>query len=453
MFRKILIANRGEPVVRIARAAHALGIECVGVASDADRGASWLGCLDEVVYIGGKAPRESYLRLETVVQAAVQTGCAGVHPAWGFLAENPRFAALCAQHGLTFIGPSPLVMQRMALKWPAKASMAAAGLPCIPGSQGLLASIDEGLEVAERIGYPVIVKADAGGGGRGMRRIENKAHFADQYRSAAAEAQAAFGNGALYLERYLSGGRHIEFQVLTDNYGNSVHLFERDCSVQRNHQKLVEEGPSPAIAADERAAMGAKVAEAARRIGYTGAGTVEFLRRADTGELCFMEMNTRLQVEHCVSEMITGVDIVAEQIRIAAGERLSVRQEDLKIDGHAIEVRLNAEDPEQGFRPTPGQLTRFEIPLDQGPGTVRLDTHLQAGDTISPYYDSLLAKVIAHGKNRAEAIETLVRTLRASTIEGVSSTADLHLAVLQSPPFQSGDYDTSAIPGYSPRPA
>ncbi len=449
MFRKILIANRGEPVVRIARAAHSLGIQCVGVASEADRGASWLQVLDEVVPLSGKAPRDSYLRMQQIVQAGVQSGAAAVHPAWGFLAENPRFAALCEAHGLTFIGPSPAVMQRMALKWPAKASMRAAGLPCIPGSEGLLRDVEEGVRVADEVGYPVIVKADAGGGGRGMRRVDRPEHFREAYQAASAESQAAFGNGALYLERYLTGGRHIEFQVLADAFGHAVHLFERDCSVQRHHQKLIEEGPSPVVTAEEREHMGRLVAEAARSIGYHGAGTVEFLRRADTGELCFMEMNTRLQVEHCVSEEITGVDIVAEQIRIAAHEPLTLQQDQLGIDGHAIELRLNAEDPHANFQPTPGRLKEFHIPTDAGPGRVRVDTHLQAGDTVSPYYDSLLAKIIAHGRDRQEAIETLSRTLRAARIEGVSTTAELHAQVLASAEFQNGDYDTSAIPGFT----
>ncbi|HPF15579.1 MAG: ATP-grasp domain-containing protein [Planctomycetes bacterium] len=448
MFRKILIANRGEPVVRIARAAHSLGIQCVGVASDADLEASWLECLDEVVPIGGKAPRDSYLDMASVVQAGVQTGCVAVHPGWGFLAENPRFAALCAQHGMTFVGPSPAVMQRMALKWPAKASMRAAGLVCIPGSEGLLPDLATGRQLADQMGYPVILKADAGGGGRGMRRVFEPGQFAQAYQSAQAEAQAAFGNGALYLERYLTGGRHIEFQILADAFGHAVHLFERDCSVQRNHQKLIEEGPSPALSAEDRMRVGQQVAMAAAAIGYHGAGTVEFLRRADTGELCFMEMNTRLQVEHCVSEMVTGVDIVAQQIRIAANEHLELTQDALTLKGHAMEIRLNAEDPDANFQPTPGLLTAFTIPTDQGPGTVRVDTHLRAGDRISPYYDSLLAKVIAHGRSRAEAIETLVKTLRATRVEGVKTTAGLHLKVLQSPAFQSGDYDTSAIPGF-----
>ncbi len=451
MFRKILIANRGEPVVRIARAAHSLGVACVGLASDADKGSTWLNCLDEVVTIGGKAPKDSYLQMQAVVQAGVQTGCSAVHPGWGFLAENPTFAALCNQHGLHFIGPSPQVMQRMALKWPAKESMQATGLPCIPGSQGLLRDVEEAKRLAEDIGYPVIVKADAGGGGRGMRRVFEAAGMAEAYGAASAEAQADFGNGALYLEKYLTGGRHIEFQILVDGFGNALHLFERDCSVQRNHQKLIEEGPSPALSVEERARMGEAVALAAAAIGYQGAGTVEFLQRKDTGELCFMEMNTRLQVEHCVSELVTGIDIVAEQLRIAANEPLSVHQDDLSLQGHAIEVRLNAEDPDNDFRPAPGVLETFEIPTDQGPGRIRIDTHLQSGDRITPYYDSLLAKVIAHGDDRAQAIETLVRTLKASRIEGVPSTAGLHLQVLQSAAFQSGDYDTSAIPGFTPK--
>ncbi|MFT5058677.1 MAG: acetyl-CoA carboxylase biotin carboxylase subunit [Planctomycetota bacterium] len=448
MFRKLLIANRGEPVVRIARAAQALGIQAVGVVSEADANASWVKCLDEVVPIGGRAPGESYLQMETLVQAALQTGCAAVHPAWGFLAENPRFAALCAQHGLTFIGPTPGVMQRMALKWPAKSSMDAAGLTCIPGSKGLLSGPEQAAVIAAETGYPVIVKADAGGGGRGIRKVDKPEDLAAAFAAASAESLAAFGNGALYLERYLTGGRHIEFQLITDRFGNAVHLFERDCSVQRNHQKLIEESPSPAIDEETRQRVGKQVAEAAASIGYTGAGTIEFLRRPDTGELCFMEMNTRLQVEHCVSEMVTGIDIVAEQIKVAANEALSFRQEDLSLTGHAIEVRLNAEDPSANFQPTPGTLTRFSIPTDQGPGTIRIDTHLSEGDEISPYYDSLIGKVIAHAPTREEAIETLVRTLQAAQIEGVKTTLPLHLAVLQSPEFKSGDYDTSCIPGW-----
>ncbi|MCA9001498.1 MAG: ATP-grasp domain-containing protein, partial [Planctomycetes bacterium] len=410
--------------------------------------ASWVQCLDEVVNIGGRAPGESYLQMETLVQAALQTGCAAVHPAWGFVAENPRFAALCAQHGLTFVGPTPGVMQRMALKWPAKSSMAAAGLTCIPGSMGLVSGPEQAADIAEKTGYPVIVKADAGGGGRGMRKIDHPKDLAAAFASAAAEAQAAFGNGALYLERYLTGGRHIEFQLITDRFGNAVHLFERDCSVQRNHQKLIEESPSPAVDPGTRKHIGEQVARAAASIGYTGAGTIEFLRRPDTGELCFMEMNTRLQVEHCVSELVTGIDIVAEQIKVAANEPLGFSQEDVHLNGHAIEVRLNAEDPENNFRPTPGKLTRFRIPTDKGPGTIRIDTHLTEGDEISPYYDSLLGKVIAHAPTRAKAIETLVNTLKATEIEGVKTTVPLHLCVLASPEFQSGDYDTSRIPGW-----
>jgi acetyl-CoA carboxylase biotin carboxylase subunit len=448
MFQKLLIANRGEVAVRIARAARELGIVPVGVASEADHGARWLSVMDETVRIGGSAPRESYLRAERIVQAALQTGCSAVHPGWGFLAENARFAALCAQHGLVFVGPSPAVMLRMGLKAPAKAAMRAAGLPVIPGSDGLLESVDQAIAVAREVGYPVILKADAGGGGRGMRLVRQESELGEAYLSASSEAQSAFGNGRLYLERYLSGGRHIEVQVLGDAYGKVLHLFERECSIQRSHQKLVEESPSPALSAAERAELGAAAARAAASIGYQGAGTIEFLRD-ERGRMHFMEMNTRLQVEHPVTEAITGLDVAVMQLRVAANERLPLEQHEVVARGHAIECRINAEDPEQGFRPSPGVLARFEFPRDQGPGTIRVDTHLAAGDEIPPYYDSLIAKVIAHAETRELAIETMRRALGAARVEGVATTIPLHLAVLASPEFRRGEYDTRTIPGWS----
>jgi len=452
MFRKLLIANRGEVAVRIARTAREMSISPVGIASEADLGARWLGCMDEVVCIGGAAPRDSYLRADRIVQAAVQTGCSALHPGWGFLAENPRFAALCEQHGVTFVGPSAGVMRLMGLKTPAKRAMRAAGLPVIPGSQGLIASADEAIAQAGEIGYPVILKADAGGGGRGMRRCGDARELREGFAAASAEAQAAFGDGRLYLERYLTGGRHIEVQLLADRLGNAVHLFERECSIQRNHQKLIEESPSPALTPSERAEIGAAAARAAASIGYAGAGTIEFLRDGE-GRLYFMEMNARLQVEHPVSEMITGVDIVKEQLKIAANEPLGLEQAWIAARGHAIECRINAEDPAQGFRPSPGVLTAFEIAKDKGPGTVRIDTHLAAGDEVTPYYDSLVAKVIAHAPTREKAIETMLRALASARIEGVATTIPLHLEVLVSEEFRSGKYDTSRIPGWGSRSA
>jgi acetyl-CoA carboxylase biotin carboxylase subunit len=449
MFKKLLIANRGEVALRIARAAREMGIRTVCVASQADRGASWLAHMDEVVCIGGSSPRESYLRAERVVQAALQTSAGAIHPGWGFLAENPRFAALCEQHGITFVGPSARSMREMGLKSPAKAAMRAAGLPVIPGSEGLLESAEEALARAGEIGYPVILKADAGGGGRGMRVCRDAPALREAFAAAAAEAQAAFGNGQLYLERYLTGGRHIEVQILADRFGNALHLFERECSIQRNHQKLIEESPSPALSAAERSDLGRETARAARSIGYVGAGTIEFLRDEE-GRLYFMEMNTRLQVEHPVTEMITGLDIVKLQLEIAANHKLALEQADVVARGHAIECRINAEDPAQGFKPSPGRLEVFEIPGGGGPGRVRVDTHLQAGDEVPPYYDSLIAKVIAHAETRELAIETMLATLSRARIEGVATTIPLHLAVLHSPEFRHGVYDTRSIPGWRP---
>ena len=448
MFRKLLIANRGEVAVRVARTARALGISPVCAVSSVDRDASWARAMDEVVCIGGPAPRESYLRAEAVVQAAVQTGCAAIHPGWGFLAEDPRFAALAEQHGITFVGPPAHVMLRMALKWPAKVAMRAAGLDLIPGCEGLLAGADEAADEARRTGYPVILKADAGGGGRGMRICSDEAQLREAFLAATAEAAAAFGNADLYLEKYLTGGRHVEFQILVDRYGDAVHLGERECSIQRNHQKLIEESPSPALDDVQRAELGARAARAAADIGYVGAGTLEFLME-DSGRVCFMEMNTRLQVEHPVSEEVTGIDIVRKQLEIAAGARLGLEQTDVTPEGHALECRINAEDPEQGFRPTPGRLERFELANDAGPGKVRVDTHLVAGDTVSPHYDSLLAKVIVHARTRDEAIETMLHALSASTVEGVKTTIPLHLAVLSSNAFRRGVYDTRTIPGWN----
>jgi acetyl-CoA carboxylase biotin carboxylase subunit len=447
MFKKLLIANRGEVAVRIARAARELCIARVGVCSTADQGAAWLAHMDEVVCVGGPAPRESYLQSERIVQAALQTGASAVHPGWGFLAENARFAALCAQHGITFVGPSPRTMELMGLKSPAKAAMRAAGLDVIPGSDGLLRDVDEALAVAKRTGYPLILKADAGGGGRGMRLCTDEASLRAGFAAATAEAQSAFGNGALYCESYLTGGRHIEVQILCDAFGRAVHLFERECSIQRNHQKLIEESPSPALTQQEREELGARAAAAAASIGYAGAGTIEFLRGAD-GKIRFMEMNTRLQVEHPVTEMLTGVDIVHEQLAVAANRGLRVKQADVRAHGHAIECRINAEDPAKGFRPSPGVITRFEVPLGEGPGKVRVDTHVEQGYEVPPYYDSLIAKVIAHGPTREKAIETMLRTLRGTKIEGVATTIPLHLAVLDSTEFRQGRYDTRTIPGW-----
>jgi acetyl-CoA carboxylase, biotin carboxylase subunit len=448
MFKKLLIANRGEVAVRIARSARELGVACVGVASDSDLGSSWLNSMDEVVPIGGAAPRASYLDMQRVLQAGSQTACTAVHPGWGFLAENPRFAALAAQHGMTFVGPPASVMARLGTKLPAKAAFNAAGLQGIPGSIAALESVEEALELAEQIGYPVMIKADAGGGGRGIRRCTASDQVRDQFAAARAEAEAAFGDGALFLEKCVDNGRHVEVQVVCDAFGNAIHVGERDCSVQRNHQKLVEESPCPLLDRAERERLGAAAARAAIAIGYVGAGTIEFLR-APSGELYFMEMNARLQVEHPVSEMISGLDLVRLQLQVAANQVLEVQQSDVSFSGCAIECRINAEDASDNFRPTPGVLEAYDFPLDVGPGTLRYDTHLTAGDEVSPDYDSLLGKLIAHADTREAAIETLLAGLAAARVEGVSTTIPMHRAVLASDDFKSGNYDTSKIPGWS----
>ena len=447
MFQRLLVANRGEVAVRVARAARELGIAPIGVASEADLGASWTRHFDEVVCIGPASSLESYLRLERIVQAALQARASALHPGWGFLAENPRLAALCHAHGIAFVGPRPGVMALLGNKSSAKLALRAAGLDLVPGSDGPLASVEEAARIAARVGYPVILKADAGGGGRGMRRCADERELREGFAAASAEALAAFGDGSISLERYVTGGRHVEVQILCDAFGNGVYLGERECSIQRKHQKLIEESPSPVLLPSERAALGEDAVRAALEVGYTSAGTVEFLRSPD-GRIFFLEMNTRLQVEHPVSELVTGVDVVKKQLEIAANRPLGLLQREVRSSGHALECRVNAEDPEHDFRPSPGTLSAFEIPRERGPGTVRVDTHLEAGDRITPHYDSLLAKVIAHAPSRAEAIETMTRALRGARIEGVKTTIPLHLAVLASEEFQEGDYDTSAIPGW-----
>lgn len=452
MFHKLLIANRGEVAVRIARTAREMGVAVVGVASEADLGASWLDAMDEVVALGGAAPRDSYLDMAKVLQAGVQTGCTAVHPGWGFLAENPRFAALAEQHGMTFVGPSAAVMARLGTKLPSKAAFRAAGLAGIPGSDAPLADVDEALRLAAEIGYPVMIKADAGGGGRGIRKCADESEVRAAFGAARAEAEAAFGDGALFVEKCVEGGRHVEVQIVCDRFGDAIHVGERDCSVQRNHQKLIEESPCPLLSDDQRAHFGTAAARAAAAIGYVGAGTIEFLRAPD-GELYFMEMNARLQVEHPVSEMVSGLDLVRLQLEVAANRALSVRQDEITLTGCAIECRINAEDPTEDFRPTPGVLEAYDFPLDVGPGTLRYDTHLTAGDEVPPYYDSLLGKLIAHGDTREQAIETLLAGLAAARVEGVATTIPLHRAVLESEEFRANDYDTTAIPGWSRTPS
>ena len=444
-FRRILIANRGEVAVRIAQTCDRLGIEPIFAVSTADREAPYLKHRRYVV-LGPAKAAESYLDLRRIVQAAKQTGCTALHPGWGFLAENPLFANLCEQHGVCFIGPSAAVMQLMGRKTPAKQSMAAAGLSCIPGSNGVLADLDEAKQVAEQVGFPVLLKAESGGGGRGMRVAQKVSELATAYADAQAEAQAAFGDPRMYLEKLIEGGRHVELQVLADRYGGVVHLGERDCSVQRNHQKLIEESPALSLNREELERSSEAALEACRRIGYVGAGTFEFLLDQD-GTLRFMEMNTRLQVEHCVSEMRTGVDLVAEQILIAAGHRLKLQQSSINFSGHAIECRINAEDPNNGFCPNPGIISKWRLP--ESSQHVRIDTHVEDGYEVPPYYDSLLCKVIAHDSSRDQACDRMIEALGQLQCEGLKTTIPMHLAILQSKDFRENNYDTRRIPGWS----
>lgn len=439
MFHRVFIANRGEVAARMVRACRELGIEPVCGVSEADAAAKfpYLDQAAEVVCLGPSSASESYLHMERVIQAAKQTNCSALHPGWGFLAENANFAALCKQHGIVFIGPSASLMDKMGLKLPARAAAREVGLPVVPGSLGSLENVDEAVRVAEEVGYPIALKADAGGGGRGIRRCETEAEVRTAFVEASREAASAFGNATLYLEKYLEGGRHIEFQVFGDGRGNAVHLFERECSVQRRHQKLIEESPSPAITPEQREHYGELSARATAAWKYSGAGTMEYLM-APSGELYFLEMNTRLQVEHPVTELVTGTDLAQAQFRVAAGQDLPWSQEELQIQGHAIEVRINAEDSTDNFRPCPGTVKQFQI---QGEG-IRVDTHLVDESVIPPFYDSLMAKVIAHGGNRKEAIQRLDSALESARIDGPPTTSPLHRKVLAHKEFQAGDYDT-----------
>ncbi len=443
-FRRLFIANRGEVAARIARTCDKLGIVPVFGVSEADRQAPYLRGRESVV-LGPSRSSESYLAKERIVQAAVQTRCSALHPGWGFLAEDPAFASLCEAHGVTFIGPPAAVMQKLGRKTPAKAAMAGAGLKVIPGSDGVLRDVDQAREVADSIGFPILLKAESGGGGRGMRIVRSAAELKDAYDSAQSESLACFADGRLYLEKLIEGGRHIEIQLLADKYGHVVHLGERDCSVQRKHQKLIEESPALVLSDDEREQTLETAVRATRAIGYVGAGTMEFLLDAD-GDLRFMEMNARLQVEHPVSEMRTGIDLVEAQIRVAAGEPLWFSQDDVDLRGHAIECRINAEDPSNGFAPSPGVITQWEA--TSGDDHVRVDTHVESGYEVPPHYDSLICKVIAWGEDREAASERLTEALQKIRCDGISTTIPMHLAVLSSKEFRENRYDTRAVPGW-----
>ncbi|MFH1701672.1 MAG: acetyl-CoA carboxylase biotin carboxylase subunit [Candidatus Zixiibacteriota bacterium] len=441
MFKKILVANRGEIALRIIRACQHLGIKTVAVYSEADADSLHVRFADEDVCIGPPQALESYLDPKRIIAAAEVTNAEAIHPGYGFLAENAEFAEICEECNITFIGPSGQMIRQMGAKAKAKELMQKAGVPTIPGSDGLIHSIDEAARIAEQVGYPVLIKASAGGGGRGMRIARAPEELETAFNMARAEAEAAFNDGALYIERVVFEPHHVEMQILGDNYGNIVHLGERDCSVQRRHQKLLEESPSPIVDADLRRRMGEAAIKGAASVGYRGAGTIEFLVD-NNGQFYFMEMNTRIQVEHPVTEELTGIDIVAEQIKIASGERLELRQEDVNFRGHVIECRINAEDPQNGFRPSPGKITTFHQPGGHG---VRVDTHAYGQYIIPPFYDSMIGKLIVKGNDRQHAIVKTLTALDEFIVEGVATTIDFHKLILTQPDFVSGHFDTSFI--------
>ena len=439
MFKKILIANRGEIALRVIRVCREMGIKSVAVYSEADKYSLHVRFADEAICIGPPAGKESYLHIPRIISAAEITNADAIHPGYGFLAENAQFADICMSQGLTFIGPSPDAITAMGDKSLAKDTMRKAGVPVIPGSEGVMKDVKEALELAASIGFPVMVKASAGGGGKGMRIVREAEEFEKAFQMASNEADAAFGNADVYIEKFVEEPRHIEVQVFGDKFGNVVHLNERDCTVQRRHQKLIEESPSPIIDAALREKMGAAAVKGAKSVNYQGAGTIEFLVDRNK-DYYFMEMNTRIQVEHPVTEEVTGMDLIKMQLRMAAGERL--RKTQFKPAGHAIECRINAEDPDHDFRPSPGEITSFHLPGGYG---IRTDTHCYAGYKIPPYYDSLIAKLIAVAPTREEAIDKMSGALEEFTVEGVHTTIPFHRRVMKNETFRKGEYDTSFI--------
>ncbi len=441
MFKKVLIANRSEIALRIIRACKELGIATVAVHSEADADSLHVRFADEAVCIGPASSAESYLDPRRIMAAAEVTGADAIHPGYGFLAENPEFADMCQNSGLKFIGPSADMIRQMGNKAKAKELMINAGVPVVPGSDGILKNVEEGLALVKEIGFPVILKAVSGGGGRGMRIVNNMEEFEVNYQMAQAEAQGAFGDPDMYLEKYIQNPRHVEIQLMADQHGNTVYLGERECSIQRRHQKLLEESPSVVVDEELRQRMGAVAVEGAKNIGYEGAGTIEFLVDADRN-FYFMEMNTRIQVEHPVTEMVFNRDLLKDQIRVAAGEELGYSQEDVQLRGHAIECRINAEDFERNFMPSPGEIKSFHIP--GGPG-IRVDTHAYQRYHIPPYYDSLIAKLIAYGATREEALARLKRALDEFVIEGVKTTIPFHQKLIAHPDFVSGNFDTGFL--------
>lgn len=441
MINKVLIANRGEIAVWIIRACREMGIETVAVYSKADETALHVQLADEAVCIGPAASKDSYLNMENIISATVISGADAIHPGFGFLSENARFAEMCRQCHITFIGPSPELIHKMGNKSEARKTMMEAGVPVVPGTREPVYTAEEARKMADAMGYPVMIKASSGGGGKGMRISRSPEDFEENFQMAQMESVSSFNDDTMYIEKYIESPRHIEFQILGDACGHVIHLGERDCSIQRRHQKVLEESPSPAIDDELREKMGHTAVQAARAVGYESAGTIEFLLDKDKNYY-FMEMNTRIQVEHPVTEFVTNVDLIKSQIRIATGEPLNIRQEDIEFKGHAIECRINAENPEQNFRPSPGKIERLHLPGGKG---IRVDTAVYAGYTISPYYDSMIAKLIVLGKSRNEAIKKMKSALSEFIVDGIDTNVDFQMEIMNHPKFQSGDFSTDFI--------
>ncbi|MCY6958147.1 acetyl-CoA carboxylase biotin carboxylase subunit [Clostridium brassicae] len=441
MFNKILIANRGEIAVRVIRACREMGIETVAVYSEVDRNALHVQMADEAVCIGPGKAQDSYLNMENIISATVLTGAQAIHPGFGFLSENSKFAQMCKECNITFIGPDAETIDNMGNKSKAREIMLKSGVPVIPGTEGSIETVEDALKEADRIGYPIMVKASAGGGGRGIRIVRAKEELKKAFETAKSEAKVAFGDDTMYIEKFIEKPRHIEFQILADNYGNVIHLCERDCSIQRRNQKVLEEAPSPVMSHELRKKMGEVAVKAAKSVNYKSVGTIEFLVDKNFN-FYFMEMNTRIQVEHPITEMITGVDLVKEQIRVSAGEKIEFSQEDIDIKGHSIECRINAENPKKGFRPSPGTITLEHLPGGSG---VRIDSSIYQGYTIPPTYDSMVAKLIVHGADRKEAISKMKRSLEEFLIDGIDTNIEFQLNILYNDSFQKGDYDTGFI--------
>lgn len=444
MFQKILIANRGEIAVRIIRACREMGIKSVAVFSEADREALHTQLADEAICIGKASPTDSYLNMERILSATIASGAEAIHPGFGFLSENARFAEMCEKCKIAFIGPSSAIIDKMGNKQEARTTMMAAGVPVVPGTKEAVYTAEDGQKIADEIGYPVMIKASSGGGGKGMRISRSREDFASSFQVAQQESINGFADNTMYIEKYIESPRHIEFQILADKYGNVISLGERDCSIQRRHQKMIEESPSVALDDKMRKEMGAVAVKAAKAAGYESAGTIEFLLAKDK-KFYFMEMNTRIQVEHPVTEMVTGLDLIKEQIMIAAGEKLTIRQKDIYINGHAIECRINAENPEKNFMPCPGKIEYLHLPGGNG---IRVDSAIYSGYTIPPYYDSMIAKIIVHAKDRPSAIAKMRSALGEINIDGVTTNLDYQYEIINHSVFQSGNVNTHFIQDY-----